>query len=710
MKIIPLIPASESPPKPVIKKPSKKIRVGLVQLNNVFSGQTYFPLSVGLLQAYAQKFLAYPEDYEFMIPIIDWLRPEEAGEILSNADIVGYSMYGWNEQHLLIYAKEVKKRNPNVINIFGGPQVPDSHKQFQRTRKSDPSPEDLKWGRLGWTEEFHRRNEFIDLACHGEGERVFTAVLNQMAVDNCRNKSSLPSVSYLDSDGFFHHNPKLERMNDKELTEAPSPYLEGVFDPLVAKYPDLVFIAMWETNRGCPYQCTYCDWGGAIEDRVSKYPMETRIHPEALWFGRREIRTVFCADANYGIFPRDVQISEYLAEAKRLYDFPKGVSVQNAKNPKEHTVRALIVLERAGLNRATVMAQQSMNPETLKLVRRENMKLDEYFKMQKMAAEEGVNTMTDIIFPMPAETYKSIAGGIETLISNGQHNRIQFGIISLWPNTEMNDPEYQELHGIESVRAKIINVHGKKMTAASGIDEWQYLAIATKSMPRSDWVRSRVLTWMTDVVYFNKLLQIPAIVLNRYDLRYIDFIELFMNNFSRFGDYPILSEIYSFLIKTAQDIQDGRQEEFVHSKKWLDIYWPVGEYIFIKLCVENKFEEFYKEVENVLELLLREKSINIPNGLLRQSILLNRALIKIPFQTEDLELRLSYNVWDIYKSTLLGNKIELTSGNYTHTIDRTSEVWNSWEEWCEKVVWYCNRGGAYMYGKKNPHQEIAGHH
>lgn len=39
---------------------SDKIKVGLVQINNSFSNQNYLPYSVGLLQAYAQKYAQIP--------------------------------------------------------------------------------------------------------------------------------------------------------------------------------------------------------------------------------------------------------------------------------------------------------------------------------------------------------------------------------------------------------------------------------------------------------------------------------------------------------------------------------------------------------------------------------------------------------------------------------------------------------------------------
>ena len=37
------------------------MKIGLMQINNSFSGQSYFPYSVGMLQAYAKENLKQPE-------------------------------------------------------------------------------------------------------------------------------------------------------------------------------------------------------------------------------------------------------------------------------------------------------------------------------------------------------------------------------------------------------------------------------------------------------------------------------------------------------------------------------------------------------------------------------------------------------------------------------------------------------------------------
>lgn len=711
--IIPLnLVIDSSPPVITVTKPGNKIKVGPVQLNNSFSKQSYFPTSVGMLQAYAQQHLTYADYFEFLLIVKDFMPISEAVDRLSEAHILALSLYVWNFENSMAIAREFKRRYPERLIIVGGPHVPDSKKQFARIKKSNPQPGDLKRKREYMTEKFHRDHPYIDIAVHGEGERVFKMILEQFP-ESLADRSQIPSTSYLDADGRFHHNPKLERMHD--LSQVPSPYLDGVFDPLMAAYPDQKWIAMWETDRGCPYQCTYCDWGGATEDKISLFLLD-RIIKEAWWFANNKVSYIFIANANFGLPKQDVQIARILAEVKKATGYPEGVSVQNAKNPKLHTLEALKILQEAGLNKATVMSLQSKNRSTLEAVRRQNMKPEEYQGIQKELRSQDVYTMTDYIIPMPMETYESVLSGVSEIISDGQHDRIQFNNLSILPNAEMGDPEYQEEYGMEMVRTPITNIHGKKNASISGIEEYQELVIATNTMSREEWVKTRSFCYLVGLIYFNKLLQIPIMILHEvYGVPYRRIFEMFMESPRQSNEFPVFAEILDFFEKFSRGLQNGTNEEFFHSKECLDILWPPDEYAFIKVCKEGKFEQFYEEAQRMTIHFVESGKSAEP---LLDAIKLNKSLIKLPFQTTDLEITLSHNIWDVYKAALIEEKIELQRGNYRHTIDRTTKSnsaatnarWDSWEEWYEKMVWWCNRRGAYLYGNKNPHTEIVGHH
>ncbi|MDO8495033.1 MAG: radical SAM protein [bacterium] len=682
-----------------------KIKVGLVQVNNEFSGQCYLPYSVGILQSYAQTNLDQPQNYEFMVPIYKRTSVASTVASLVEADIVGFSTYVWNFEISKAIATELKRQKPETVIVFGGPHVPDQMKQFTRIRKSAPELTDLRPKRIGITKKFHQDCPFVDMACHGEGETVFTTILQRMLVDGCRDKKDIPSISYTDPHGHFFQNFRAPRVFD--LSKVPLPFAAGAFDQLLDRYPDQRWIAMWETDRGCPYQCTYCDWGGAVEDKIAQFDLDD-VFKTIEWIASKKIPYHFLANANFGILKRDVAIARKFAEVKMHTGYPEGISVQNAKNPKDHTVEALEVLEKAGLNKATVMSIQSLNPATLKAVRRDNMEMDLYYSIQKRLAAQGVFTMSDMILGMPEETYDTFAAGVDHLIDQGQHNRIQFNNLSNMPNAEMGDPEYQEEYDMKLVKSRIINIHGKKLETLDGIDEWQELIVATNTMPPTAWVRTRVFSWMTGLLYFNKLLQLPMLVLHEvYGLSYREMIELFSDGqfealASSREEFDTLREVHNLFTQAALNIQAG-QEEFIHAEKYLDIFWPPEEYVFIELCRKEKLGRFYEEAERVLKAFLAEKGVitEPEHSLLIDALALNKHLIKLPFQTEDIKLTLHNNVWEFYRSIMLGQPIDLQRQSRTYLIDRTNEKWLSWEEWYEKMVWWCNRRGAYLYGIKS---------
>ncbi len=213
---------------------------------------------------------------------------------------------------------------------------------------------------------------------------------------------------------------------------------------------------------------------------------------------------------------------------------------------------------------------------------------------------------------------------------------------------------------------------------------------------------------MTAFLHFDKVMQIPLIVLHDVcGVSYRDLFEAFLEE--RADRFPIISEIKQFFIKSAHDIQRGGPE-YTHSSEWLDIYWPTDEYIMIKLCVENKLTGFYSEAETLAAEFLKARFLQLPPKLLHEAIELNRKLIKLPFQTGDLEFETSYNIWEFYCAALVGERIQLEERPCVNRIVRTKVVYNSWDDWYREVIWYGNKKGAYLYGNDTVERELAGHY
>ena len=654
------------------------IVIGLVQINNSFSGQNYLPYSVGLLESYTKKFAENPDRYQFLLPIYKRMGIGRSVAQLVGADIVGFSTYVWNGRLSLEIAKRIKQSHPDTFIVFGGPHVPDQ-------------PED-----------FLLENRFIDLVVHNEGEARFLEILQQYP---SRDWNEIQSVSFINSSGDFIRNPQGPRFRD--LENVPSPFLNASFDELIKCNLNEQWIGLWETNRGCPFRCTFCDWGSATAAKVTKFGVD-RLYQEVDWFVRHKIEYIFCCDANFGIQKRDVDIAEYVAKVRQNTSYPQALSVQNTKNATERAYLTQKILSDAGLNKGVALSMQSVDMETLGAIKRENISLESYLELQKRFTRDKVETYSDLILGLPGETYDSFVNGINLLIENGQHNRIQFNNLSILPNAEMGDPEYQRKFDIKTVESEIINIHGERVELEDDVPEVQDLVIETSSMPQSDWRKVRSFSWMTALLYFDKIFQIPLMIGHEISgASFRDMIESFLNADS--NQYPLIAEIRDFFEEEARNIQNGGPE-YVFSKEWLGIYWPADEYIFVKMTVESKLDDFYQQAEELLKYVVRKSSPNVDLSFIDDALRLNRALIKQPFVENDISLNLNYDVMDFYEKVKNNDARSLSSAPTQVNIDRSSNVYSDLQEWCREVVWWGNKKGVYLYTNRTYEKELAGHY
>jgi radical SAM superfamily enzyme YgiQ (UPF0313 family) len=190
---------------------------------------------------------------------------------LANNHVIGFSTYLWNKNYNYELAKEIKSLNPDVLLVFGGPEVDHTNPKI-----FDQCP-------------------FMDVVIINEGELAFADILK-----------AYPSVDLFHVPGLlinqncqplFTDGPK--RLDNLDIL--PSPYTAGVFDQLIYDHPDVEWTATIETNRGCPFQCTFCDWGGLTYSKIKKFPLD-KVFSELEWVGKNCAYVAF-ADANIGIFP-----------------------------------------------------------------------------------------------------------------------------------------------------------------------------------------------------------------------------------------------------------------------------------------------------------------------------------------------------------------------------------------------------------------------
>ena len=654
---------------------NKKLKIGATQINNGFSGQYYLPYSIGLLYAFIKKNSINPDRYEFNSIIYKRKLLDRCFEHLKDRDIILFSSYVWNENISLAIAKKLKEFDKNKFIIFGGPSVPDNV--------------------FGKAEEYLKKNNFIDVLIHQEGERTVLKLLDEYP-NNKLNET--PNISYF-KNKVFKSNKNLPRLKDFE--KVPSPYLTGIFDDIIAENPNEKWLASWETNRGCPFSCTYCDWGSATNSKVARMHLD-RVYDELDWFSKNKIEFIFCCDANFGMLPRDYDIALKAAQNKKKYGYPHVLSVQNTKNARERAYKVQKLLADTGLSKGVTLAMQSVDMNTLKQIKRDNISIEDYQELQKRFTKDKIPTYTEFILALPGDTYESFAKGVSDVINSGQHNKIQYNNLSILPNAEMANPKYIEDNQIKVVECPIVNIHGSLDEAPlDGIHEKQQLVISTKSLDFENWKKTRVYASVSELLYFNKLLQIPFLVLNKLEkISFKDLFEHFMDSPNKF---KIINNINSNFNNHALQISKGKSE-FLYKDGMLDIYWPPGEFEYITLVLNNKLKDFYNEIQDRYSSFCTN---DFSSKVFLKSLELNQKMMRLPHKSDDVYFEDNYNIYNSFQSVIkLENSDFKDIDPINYKIIKNDLQFNKIDDWLREVIWYGHRSGKYLCNIELNSQQI----
>lgn len=360
----------------------------------------WLPYSAACLWSYARQYKDIRNHFELKNIFFKRELHDTVLKKMEKPSLVGFSCYIWNENYCLNLAKKIKNKWPDCVVLFGGEQVSKKH---------------------------YEKYDFVDAIVLNEGEQAFVDILHRLM-----NQDKIPFVSCF---------PRLKNL------DIPSPYLDGTMDIVTKNNPTTVWATTVESNRGCPYSCTFCDWGGAIQSKVKKFSLE-KIQAELEWVKNNRVAYLFFADANFGIFKeRDIAIAEMIRKAADE-SVIEAVNLQYAKNNTESVFEIGKIL--GPFNRGITVSVQSMNPDTLKAIKRTNLEVNDIAKVMKLSEKYNVNTYTEMILGLPLETVESWKNGITELLELGQHQSIDFNLAEVLENSELNESIYKEKYKIKT--------------------------------------------------------------------------------------------------------------------------------------------------------------------------------------------------------------------------------------------------------------------
>jgi radical SAM superfamily enzyme YgiQ (UPF0313 family) len=383
---------------------STKRRALLVHVNGM---ERVTPLAGGYLKAYAMTSPEIERDWE-----VDLYSTY--GETISSsklvadilqtgADLVGFSAYVWNAGLIRRVLPVLRSLMPRAHFVLGGTEVMNCAPSFV-------APD---WENV--------------VVCNGEGEKTFRDLLLALSHDPV-DYSRVGGISYF-AGGELQTTKAYPRI--QSLDEIPSPYLLGYFNK--RDYS----VALFETNRGCPYKCEFCYWGAAVGQKIHRLGKE-RVLAEIEHLGENKARAVYICDANFGIFPEDPAFARKFVETRERTRYPRFVRYSSAKNNPTRALEVATTLAKGGVLSVQPLSLQTLSPRALKLARRESISQELYFDLQTRTNQLGIASFVELIWPMPGETLASFKNGVQQLC------RMDAQALSVYPLVWLNNTGYKD--------------------------------------------------------------------------------------------------------------------------------------------------------------------------------------------------------------------------------------------------------------------------
>ena len=647
----------------------KKLKVFSTQFNYQYGTVIHFPYCIASLFAYVRSFPDLASKFKFEKTFVFRNKFDEYVERCKDADILLCSCYTWNWEITNLLAKKVKENNPNCLVIFGGPQVPLEY-EGDVPRK--------------WVNEskgsFFSDYPHVDMLVHQEGELTLKEIFETYTNDKDYSK-----INGIETREF--RTPPRERIMDLDVL--PSPYLTNLVWELVEPVEGVSYIASWETNRGCPFQCTFCDWGSATKSKVRKRDMATLLK-EIEWFADNKIPYVDICDANFGIFAdRDLELAQKLKTEKLAKGFPGRIGIAWAKASSERVIHIARELLEADLLRAVTLAVQSLDPSTLNIIKRSNIKFDKFSTLLQQFRSQKIENYTEIIMGMPGETLESYKNGLEQLMELFPRPVIFIYNCGIFVNAPMNKASYIEAHGIKVIKSPIYLWHSSIYNRGT-VPEYDNITTSANTFTSEDLSKMYLYGWTTQAFHSLGTLEYVSKFYHQiFKMKFVTFYEHFVEYCQ--STQGLFNNEYRILVDYMKTGYKGGGWDH-YDPNLAPIYWPIEEATWLRCVTDGPLlEREILEFLNWLEIKLGYKTdASVLEDLVRFQVF----ILSTMDRKENLKVHVSQYAWKDF--LVNGNRsiAELEQGPRRYSWQNKVTLEDK-AEWCYRAIWVGRNQGNY---------------
>jgi radical SAM superfamily enzyme YgiQ (UPF0313 family) len=608
------------------------------------NNQIHFPYSIATNISYASQFQDIKDNFNFEKVFIVRDNISNDIELCKDANILLCSCYCWNWEITQFLIEQVKRINPNCLIICGGPEVPHVH------------------------DNIFEKYPGMDILVHDEGELTTYELLSKY----------LKQESLNDILGTENKNRKnLARERIKDLDIIPSPYSSNLILNLVNTNSNIKYIASWETNRGCPYACKFCDWGSATKTKVRNFS-EDKLYKEIEWFGANNIPYIDVCDGNFGIFvDRDYQLAHKLSEVKQKTGYPEKLNITWAKVSSEKIIPIAQKLNEQNLVRAISLSVQSLDKNVLKTISRSNIKFTDFESLVNQFDNHGLDSYTELIMGLPGETIQTYKNTWATLASIYPAPSILTWNCSVFNNAPMNDKSYKDEHGIETFKSPVFMQHS--VSQYNEIPEYERMVRKTKTLPNDDIIQIYLYDWVMLTFHAYGILEFIGRYFHSIGITYTIFYD-YLVEYCKNTNGIFAQEYQKALVHANKGYNGGGWDHY--DTNLGDISWPMSEASWLRLV----HSELLTEIQQFIQYL--HTKIMFDQKIIDDLIKFQLLLINLPDNESKTKIQCNYDWLEFFtKKDKLQHKTTMYSK--MRQINSTGIQWNY------ETIWYGRRAQKY---------------
>ena len=547
-------------------------------------GSDMMPLQLGLIGAYCLKQHPDKQNIEIM------KFTHELDKVIKENPpfILAASNYLWNIDLSYQMICKVKEKYPETIVVIGGPNYPDVYEEQVEFIKNFPQ---------------------IDFFIYKDGEIPFSRLVGKLLENpdtEMVKKERINSVhTIVKGEPYFGElEPRLT-----DLTVIPSPYTMGLMD----KFFDMKLLPAIQTNRGCPFLCTFCTEGGRYYTKVYKTSFE-RKKEEIDYINKmvKTTKTLRITDSNLGMFKEDVEFFKYMAKLQEQTGYPEYIICSAGKNMKERILDCNKLVKGAMRLTASV---QSLDDEVLKRIKRTNISLDDIMMLSDQVSDTDTHSYSEIILALPGDTLDSEKQSFAGLMKAGISNITQHQL-SLIYGTELASRESIDKYQLKTMYRPVQRCVGKYQFNKKDFHaiEIEAIAVANNTLPYEDYLESRKLFLTTGLYYNDRIFGEVHALLRLLNLNTWDWIEILHKNISKFPE--CIQDIYTnFIRETENEVWESPEELREYVTKNLDNYisGKIGGNLIYKSrgkAIVEHFKELHQVAFQYLRELLKKERIH----------------------------------------------------------------------------------------------------